>query len=74
MVKNSKQPTLDFEILTELKDIIAYTPSGQYDDLFLLNFAKELNALILSNDKYEDKQFVDDTELYDYYSIKYVLA
>ena len=63
---NGRPPTLDFEILTALLEITVFTPPRQYDDIFIVNLAKESNALILSNDKYEDKQFMEDTELHSY--------
>jgi hypothetical protein len=65
-------PTDDYETITELylKDIISFTPAGQHDDTFILKFAMDLNALILSNDKFLEKKFTNNEELYRHYSKK----
>ena len=74
VVDCKRPPTIDFEIINELneKDMVSYAPAGHYDDTFILKFAMDLNGLIISNDKFEEKQFKDDIELYNYYSKKLV--
>lgn len=72
-VKHNKAETIDYGILKNYENIITYTPTGQHDDPFLLGFAKSLNGLILSNDQFKDEKFVNDKELCNYYSKKYIL-
>jgi len=57
---NENQKLKNYEILKENNDLITYTPAGLYDDSFILEFAMNLKGLILSNDKFEDKQFVEN--------------
>ena len=54
--KNRKHPTLNPEILGQLKEdgFLCYTPSGCYDDGFILQSAERNDAIIVSNDKYRD--------------------
>jgi len=56
--ENTKNP----EILKELEKerILVFTPSRSYDDGFILEAAKLKNAVIVSNDKYEDEIFQKD--------------
>ena len=65
-------PTDDYEKIKELyhKDIVSFSPAGQHDDTFILKLAMELNALILSNDKFLEKKFTNNEELYKHYSKK----
>ena len=69
-VDSKRVTTTNYEILVEYKDLITYTPTNQYDDPFILNIAMEINGLILSNDRFEDKNFTLDAKLYNYYSKK----
>lgn len=71
-----RKPTVCFDIIKELnsKNIITFTPAGQDDDIFTLKFAMELNALILSNDKFDDEKFRNNDELFKYYSKKYFFS
>jgi hypothetical protein len=54
-----KYPTIDSDILKDLykKCHIEYTPSKSYDDGFILEFAKQKDGIIISNDNYKDKIF-----------------
>ena len=54
-----KHPTIDSDILEDLyeKRYIEYTPSNSYDDGHILEFAKQKDAIIISNDKYNEKKF-----------------
>jgi hypothetical protein len=54
-----KHPTIDSDILEDLykKHYIEYTPSNSYDDGHILEFAKQKDAIIISNDKYNEKIF-----------------
>jgi hypothetical protein len=54
-----KHPTIDSDILEDLykKHHIEYTPSKSYDDGFILEFAKQKDGIIISNDNYKDKIF-----------------
>jgi len=71
-IQDKRKPaTKNFEILKDNNDLISYTPAGQYDDSFILEFAMNFKGLILSNDKFEDKQFVENIQLHEYYSNKY---
>ena len=70
VVDNKRAATLDYAILIEYKDVITFTPAGQHDDTFILKFSMEMNGLVLSNDRFEDKKFTEDAELHSYYSKK----
>ena len=52
-------PTINPEILQQLyeQNYIMFTPSICYDDGFILDYAKEKDALIVSNDRYRDLIF-----------------
>jgi hypothetical protein len=50
--------------------MIVYPAAGQDDDKCILTFAMLHNGLIVSNDKFEDKRFVEDACLRNYYSKK----
>ena len=54
-----KHSTINPKILEDLfkKGYIEYTPSKSYDDGFILDFAKTKDAIIVSNDNYNDKIF-----------------
>ena len=56
---SGKYPTIDSDILEDLykERYIEYTPSKSYDDGFILEFAKQKDAIIISNDKYNEKIF-----------------
>jgi hypothetical protein len=76
-VTNGKPPTHDYQILKEYYEIISYTASSQNDDPIFLELAKEINGFVLSNDKFEDREFVQNIELnnfnylYKYYNFNY---
>ena len=50
-IDNSK----DFERLVEAGDI-SQAPAGTDADYFILSFARELDALVVSNDRFRDRQ------------------
>ena len=54
-----KHPTIDSDILEDLynQGYIEYTPSKSYDDGFILEFAKQKDGIIISNDNYNEKIF-----------------
>ena len=67
-----RPPTQNYDILKayEEKEIIVYSAAGQDDDICILQFAMLHNSLIVSNDKFKDKRFVEDSRLHSYYSKK----
>jgi hypothetical protein len=69
---NDRPPTMNYHILKkyEDKEMIVYPAAGQDDDKCILTFAMLHNGLIVSNDKFEDKRFVEDACLRNYYSKK----
>jgi len=58
-----KYPIKNPEILEELynNNYIMYTPPKSHDDGYVLEMAKEKDALIISNDYY--REFIDHREL-----------
>ncbi len=56
--ENTKNP----EILETLHNegILVFTPSLSYDDGFILEAAKQKNAVVVSNDQYKDKIFAEE--------------
>lgn len=66
-----KYSTIDFEYFNELNSngYLNFVPVGQYDDDYVVNFAIQLNGLILSGDNYKDNQF-KSKKYQDYFSNK----
>ena len=54
--KTSDRPIMAPEVLIELEknDEIIFTPTGLYDDDVLIQTAVQMNAVIVSNDKFRD--------------------
>ena len=69
---HDKPLTKNYHILKEYenKEMIVYPASGRNDDKCILTFAMLHKGLIVSNDKFEDKRFVEDANLRNYYSKK----